>query len=107
MEEIKNIKDEEFETEVLKSDKPVLVDFWATWCMPCKMQAPVLHELLPEIEGKAKIIKVDVDECEKTAVRYGIMSIPTLVVFVGGEVKEKLVGLTQKEELLAVLSRYF
>ena len=79
-EQIINVLDDEFETEVLKSDKPVLVDFWATWCMPCRMQGEVLHEILPDIAGKAKVVKVNVDECEKTAIKYGISSIPTLMV---------------------------
>ncbi len=107
MEEIiKNILDDEFETEVLKSDKPVLVDFWASWCMPCKMQSEVLHEFAPDVEGKIKIVKVNVDESEKTAIAYGISSIPTLMVFVNGELKEKTVGLTSKSELSEMLIKY-
>ena len=105
-EQIINVLDDEFETEVLKSDKPVLVDFWATWCMPCRMQGEVLHEILPDIAGKAKVVKVNVDECEKTAIKYGISSIPTLMVFVGGEIKEKSVGLSSYAEISEMLIKY-
>ena len=103
---IKNVIDEEFSEEVLQSDKPVLVDFWASWCMPCKMQGDVLRELAPDIAGKVKIVKVNVDESEKTALEYGITSIPTLMVFVCGELKEKTVGLTTKSELSEMLIKY-
>lgn len=103
---IKNITDNEFETEVLGSDKPVLVDFWASWCMPCKMQGDVLREFAPSVEGKVKIVKVNVDESEKVALSYGIVSIPTLMVFVGGELKEKTVGLTSSGELSEMLIKY-
>ena len=103
---IKNITDNEFETEVLRSDKPVLVDFWASWCMPCKMQGDVLREFAPSVEGKVKIVKVNVDESEKVALSYGIVSIPTLMVFVGGELKEKTVGLTSSGELSEMLIKY-
>lgn len=105
-EQIINVLDDEFETEVLKSDKPVLVDFWATWCMPCRMQGEVLHEILPDIAGKAKVVKVNVDECEKTAIKYGISSIPTLMVFVGGEIKGKSVGLSSSAEISEMLIKY-
>ena len=97
---------ENFAQEVLQSDKPVLVDFWATWCMPCRMQGEVLHEILPDIAGKAKVVKVNVDECEKTAIKYGISSIPTLMVFVGGEIKEKSVGLSSSAEISEMLIKY-
>lgn len=103
---IKNITDNEFEAEVLRSDKPVLVDFWASWCMPCKMQGDVLREFAPSVEGKVKIVKVNVDESEKVALSYGIVSIPTLMVFVGGELKEKTVGLTSSGELSEMLIKY-
>ena len=103
---IKNITDNEFEMEVLRSDKPVLVDFWASWCMPCKMQGDVLREFAPSVEGKVKIVKVNVDESEKVALSYGIVSIPTLMVFVGGELKEKTVGLTSSGELSEMLIKY-
>ena len=103
---IKNITDNEFEAEVLRSDKPVLVDFWASWCMPCNMQGDVLREFAPSVEGKVKIVKVNVDESEKVALSYGIVSIPTLMVFVGGELKEKTVGLISSGELSEMLIKY-
>lgn len=103
---IKKIADAEFETEVLKSDKPVLVDFFASWCMPCKMQGDVLREFAPSVADKVKIVKVNVDECERVAVTYGISSIPTLIVFQGGEPKEKSVGLTSSGELSEMLIKY-
>ncbi len=103
---IKNINDGEFETEVLKSDKPVLVDFWASWCMPCKMQGDVLREFAPTVNGKVKIVKINVDESEKIALAYNIVSIPTLMIFVNGELKEKTVGLTTSGELSEMLIKY-
>ena len=90
----------------IAADKPVLVDFWASWCMPCKMQGDVLREFAPSVEGKVKIVKVNVDESEKVALSYGIVSIPTLMVFVGGELKEKTVGLTSSGELSEMLIKY-
>ncbi len=105
-EKIINVLDDEFETEVLKADKPVLVDFWASWCMPCKMQGEVLHEVFPKLAGKVKVVKVNVDESEKTAIKYGISSIPTLMVFVGGEIKEKTVGLSSSAEISEMLIKY-
>ena len=105
-EKIINVLDDEFETEVLKADKPVLVDFWASWCMPCKMQGEVLHEVFPKLAGKVKVVKVNVDESEKIALAYNIVSIPTLMIFVNGELKEKTVGLTSSGELSEMLIRY-
>ena len=105
-EKIINVLDDEFEAEVLKSDKPVLVDFWASRCMPCKMQSEVLHEVFPKLAGKVKVVKVNVDECEKTAIKYGISSIPTLMVFIGGELKQKTVGLSSSAEISEMLIEY-
>ena len=91
-----------FETEVLKSEVPVLVDFWATWCGPCRMQGPIIDELADEVEG-VKFAKLDVDENMPIAQKYGVASIPTLKVFKGGEVIESVVGLQSKENVKKML----
>lgn len=93
-------------TELLVQDKPVLVDFWATWCGPCKMQAPILHEFSEEIGDKAIIAKVDVDVNEKLAYELGIVSIPTIMVFKNGELVEKSVGLTAKPQLAELVLKH-
>ena len=98
--------DDEFEKEVIGSELPVLVDFWASWCAPCRMQGEVLKEIAPDLAGKVKIVKVNVDESEKTAIRYGISAIPTLLLFKNGEVAEKSVGLSSRAELSEMLLKY-
>ena len=90
----------------INTEKPVLVDFWATWCGPCKLQAPILHEFKTEIGDKVKVIKVDVDQNPELANKYGINSIPTLAVFKDGDIKEKSVGLTTKAGLSALVIKY-
>jgi thioredoxin 1 len=95
----KQFTDNSFEAEVLKADKPVLVDFWAPWCGPCRMMSPVVEELADELEGKVIVGKVNVDEHHTYAGKYGIMSIPTLLVFKSGEVVDQVTGVTDKEEL--------
>ncbi|MFQ5865949.1 MAG: thioredoxin [bacterium] len=97
------ITDENFETEVLLSDVPVLVDFWADWCGPCKMIAPSVEELANEFEGKAKIGKLDVDNNQSVASRYGIRSIPSLLIFKNGEVVEQIVGAVPKNHIKSKL----
>lgn len=92
-----------FEEEVLKSDLPVLVDFWATWCGPCQMLAPVLAEIAEEYEGKIKVGKVNVDEESALAVQYRVASIPTLILFKDGTVEKKTVGYQSKEQLVEFL----
>ncbi len=94
------ITTENFEKEVLKSDLPVLVDFWATWCGPCRMIAPVIEEIAQDYQGKIKVGKVNVDEQGELAVKYGISSIPTLLLFKGGEVVKKTLGYMPKEEVV-------
>ena len=96
----KIISDTQFEQEVLRSDQPVLVDFWADWCGPCKMIAPFVEELAGEYEGKLKVAKMDVDDNPGTAMRYGIRSIPTLLVFKGGQVVEQIIGAVPKRHLV-------
>jgi thioredoxin 1 len=100
---IVTVTPDNFDTAILKSDQPVLVDFWAEWCGPCKMLAPVLDELADEFSGRAKIAKVDIEEHQDLAVRYGISSIPTLLLFKGGEVVHQTIGLKPKNALKQAL----
>ena len=97
------ITDDNFEEEVLKSDKPVLIDFWATWCGPCRMIAPIVEEMATEYDGKAKIGKLDVDSNQQTSIKYGVRSIPTLLLFKGGELKETIIGAVPKAQLVGKL----
>ena len=99
------ITSENFEQEVLNSNIPVLVDFFATWCGPCKMMSPIVEEIEKETEGKAKVYKIDVDEERDLAIEYGIMSIPTFVVFKDGKVLSTAVGMRDKEELMSLLKK--
>jgi thioredoxin 1 len=102
----KAVTDATFETDVLRSDTPVLVDFWAEWCGPCKMIAPVLEEIGKERDGKLTIAKLNVDENPDVARRYGVLSIPTLMLFVSGVEKKRVIGFSSKRDLVAELSEF-
>ena len=91
--------DDNFASEVLQSDKPVLVDFWAVWCGPCKMIAPFVEELAGELDGKAKVGKLDVDNNQESAIKYGVRSIPTVLIFKGGKVVDTIIGAVPKVQL--------
>lgn len=95
----------EFDEKVLKSEVPVLVDFWAPWCGPCKAIGPAIEELAADYAGKAKVFKVDVDVDNELAVQYGVMSIPALLVFKGGKVVDKMVGAAPKPVIAALIDR--
>jgi thioredoxin 1 len=97
--------DQNFEQEVLKSDKPVLVDFWAEWCAPCRMISPAVEAIAGEYAGRAKVGKLNVDENVSVTSRYNIRSIPTLLLFKNGEIKDQLVGTTSKDNLARLLDK--
>ena len=99
------LTDDNFEQEVLQSDVPVLVDFWAEWCMPCKMLAPTIEEIADEYKGRAKVGKLDTDNNRETAMNYGISAIPTIILFHNGEVAQKFVGMTPKEQFTEELEK--
>ena len=96
---VSKVSDSDFESEVLKSIEPVVVDFWAEWCGPCRMIAPALEEIAGTMNGKVKIVKLNVDENPRTAEKYGIMSIPTLMLFKNGELASRQVGAAPKQKL--------
>src|SRR6266481_1431368 len=100
------VTDSEFESTVLKSDKPVLVDFWATWCGPCRMIAPTVEALATEYLGKAKVGKVNVDENSSTPQRYNIRGIPTLLLFKDGQVQEQVVGAASRETIENLIKKH-
>ena len=103
---ILEVNDSNFDQDVLKSDKPVLIDFWAAWCGPCRALAPIVDELATAYQGKVKVAKMDVDRNSATPMRYGVRGIPTLLVFKGGEVKEQIVGYVPKEQIQKALDKH-
>ncbi|TFH02297.1 MAG: thioredoxin [Calditrichales bacterium] len=100
------VTDASFDQEVLNSDLPVLVDFWAVWCAPCRMIAPIVEELAVEKEGKLKVVKMDVDNNHQTAMKYGIRSIPTLLIFKNGEVVDQIIGALPKSTLESKVDKH-
>ena len=106
-EAVVHVGDGDFEAEVLKADKPVLVDFWAPWCGPCRAIGPAVEALAGEYQDRLKVAKVNIDDNAKTAQTYGVMSIPTLVLFKGGKVFDTVVGLVPKERLEAFVKKAF
>ena len=100
------VNDKNFKQEVLDSDLPVLVDFWAVWCGPCLMVAPAVEQIAKEYKGKLKVCKLNVDEAPKTASSYGIMSIPTLGIFKAGKIVDKVIGALPKSEIEKTIKKY-
>jgi thioredoxin 1 len=100
------VNDANFETEVLKSSTPVLVDFWAPWCGPCRAVAPTVDAISQEFNGRLKVVKLNTDEGGEVAVKYSVTSIPTLMVFKGGEMVERVMGNRPKADLVALVSRH-
>jgi thioredoxin 1 len=100
------VTDQNFEQDVLKSDQPVMVDFWAAWCGPCKALAPIVDEIATRFHGRAKVGKMDVDHNPATPMRYQVRGIPTLIIYKGGQVKEQIVGYVAKEKIEQALEKY-
>ena len=103
MADILQISDDSFDGDVLKAEVPVLIDFWAPWCGPCKAIAPIVEELAAEYDGKLKIVKMNVDDNPRTPSQYGVRGIPNLILFKGGEVKEQIVGAVPKAQLVKAI----
>ena len=104
--DIKYVSDSSFESDVLKADGAVLVDYWAEWCGPCKMIAPILDEVAGDYKGRLTVAKLNVDENPDVAMRYGVMSIPTLALFIGGVEKKRLIGAMPKRNIVTELSEF-
>jgi thioredoxin 1 len=102
---VQSVGDDSFDSEVLKSPTPVLIDFWAPWCAPCRAIGPVVEEIAQEYAGKLKVVKLNVDDHPQTPSRYGVRGIPNLILFQGGEVKEQIVGAVPKAQLVKAISK--
>lgn len=107
MAEIINVTEDTFQTEVIDSSEPVLVDFSAVWCGPCKMLDPIVKQLAGEWSGKVKVVKIDADQNPNILMQYSVLGIPTLLFFKGGEIKERVTGYMPKDKLVAKFSPYF
>ena len=105
-EHVKEVSDTSFESDVLKSDRPVLVDFWAQWCAPCRMLAPTVEAVAQNYEGKATVVKLNVDDNPAVSQRYGIKGIPTLILFKNGKEEERVVGATSKEAIARMIDKH-
>ncbi len=104
MGDVQQINDSSFDSDVLKSDLPVLIDFWAPWCGPCKTIAPVVEELAKEYAGRLKIVKMNVDDNPQTPSKYGVRGIPNLIIFKGGQVRDQIVGAVPKSQLVKAIN---
>lgn len=105
-EQVKHITDSSFEQDVLQSTKPVLVDFWAEWCAPCRMIGPIIEQIASDFASSATVVKLNVDDNSASAQRYGIKGIPTLILFNGGKEVERVVGATSKDSITRILEKY-
>ena len=103
---VKDVSDSNFESDVLNSDKPVLVDFWAPWCAPCRMLAPTVEAVAQNYEGKATVVKLNVDDNPQVSQRYGIKGIPTLILFKNGKEEERVVGATSKDAISRMIDKH-
>ena len=106
MSSVKYVTEQDFQQEVINADVPVLVDFTADWCQPCKMIAPIVEQLAGEWDGKVKVVKLDADQNPGIMMQYGVMGIPTLMLFKGGDIKERITGFTPKEKLAAKVTAH-
>jgi thioredoxin 1 len=103
MSQVNNVTDDNFKQEVLDSEKPVLVDFWASWCAPCRMLAPTIDEVAKDFDDRAKVVKLNVDENGATSMKYNIKGIPTLLLFKDGVIKDQIVGATSKDNIARMI----
>jgi thioredoxin 1 len=105
-ENVRDVNDQDFEAQVLNSDKPVLVDFWAPWCAPCRMLAPTVEAVAQNFQGSAAVVKLNVDDNPQVSQRYGIKGIPTLILFKNGKEEERVVGATSKEAISRMIDKH-